>query len=303
MDIAVTGASGLIGGALTEHLRQSGHTVRRLARPGRPLADDEVRWDPSTGEVDLDGLSGVGGVVHLAGAGIGNHRWTRSYREEILRSRVDGTRAIVRAMAALDPRPSVLVSGSAVGWYGDRGDELLTEASAPGPGFLAEVAQAWEDEAQRAADHGIRVVTSRTGIVLSPKGGALGPLLLMVKAGLSGPLGSGRQFWSWVTLEDELRALEFLLTTDVSGPVNVTSPEPARQVDVVRALARAAHRPSLLPAPAFALRIALGQMADALVLGSQRALPNRLGEYGFTFTHDDLGSAADWVAKGGSTPG
>src|SRR4051812_47909584 len=147
MDIAVTGTSGLIGGALVGRLRANGHTVRRLVRPGRPLGPDQVRWDPTTGEVDLDGLAGVDGVVHLAGAGIGNHRWTERYRAEILRSRVDGTRAIVRAMGALDPRPSVLVSGSAVGWYGDRGDEVLTEASGAGSGFLAGVAQAWEDEA------------------------------------------------------------------------------------------------------------------------------------------------------------
>ena len=298
MDIAVTGTSGLIGGALVGRLRQNGHTVRRLVRPGPTLEPDQVRWDPSTGDVDLDGLAGVDGVVHLAGAGIGNHRWTERYRTEILRSRVDGTRTIVRAMGALDPRPSVLVSGSAVGWYGDRGDELLTEASAPGTGFLAGVAQAWEDEAVRATDHGIRVVTSRTGIVLTPDGGALGPLLLLVKAGLSGPLGSGRQWWSWVTLEDELRALEFLLTHEVTGPVNVTSPRPARQAEIVRALARAKHRPSVLPAPAFALRIALGPMADDLVLGSQRALPNRLGEHGFQFTYEELDDAARWVAGG-----
>jgi uncharacterized protein len=296
MDIAVSGTSGLIGGALAEHLRRSGHVVRALVRPGRPQQPGDVRWDPKSGEVELAALAGIDGVVHVAGAGVGEHRWTASYREEIMRSRVDGTRTIVRAMAALDPRPSVLVSGSAVGWYGDRGDEVLTEASSPGGGFLATVAQAWEQQARQAADHGIRVATSRTGIVLTPRGGALGPLLLFIKAGLSGPLGSGRQWWSWITLEDEVRALAYLLTSQIEGPVNVTSPQPARQAAIVRALARAMHRPSVLPAPSFALRAVLGPMANDLVLASQRALPNVLSESGFRFTHADLDDAARWVA-------
>jgi uncharacterized protein len=297
MDVAVTGSTGLIGTALVDRLRAAGHGVRRLVRPGRTPGPGEVRWDPTTGEVDLDGLAGIDAVVHLAGAGVGDHRWTQSYRAQILDSRVSGTRSIVKAMAALDPRPSVLVSASAVGWYGDRGDELLTEASGPGTGFLSEVAQAWEDEAYRARDTGIRVVTTRTGILLSRKGGALGRLLPLVKAGLSGPLGSGRQWWSWVTLEDELRALEFLLTTPVSGPVNITGPEPARQRDVVRALAHAANRPSGLPAPAFAMRLALGPMTDDVILASQRAVPAALEQSGFEFTHDDLADAAAWVLR------
>jgi uncharacterized protein (TIGR01777 family) len=295
MDVAVTGSTGLIGTALVDRLRAGGHRVRRLVRPGRPLGPGEVRWDPTTREVDLDGLAGIDGVVHLAGAGVGDHRWTKSYKAQILDSRVDGTRTVVRAMAALDPRPSVLVSASAVGWYGDRGDELLTEASAPGTGFLSEVAQAWENEAFRATHEGIRVVTTRTGILLSRKGGALGRLLPLVKAGLSGPLGSGRQWWSWVTLEDELRAIEFLLTNPVSGPVNITGPQPARQRDVVQALARAAKRPSVLSTPAFAMRIALGPMTDDMILASQRAVPATLGQNGFEFTHDDLAAAAEWV--------
>jgi uncharacterized protein len=295
MDIAVTGSTGLIGTALVERLETGGHRVRRLVRPGRTPGPDDVRWDPTTGEVDLDALSGVDAVVHLAGAGVGDHRWTQSYRAQIMDSRVNGTRTIVRAMTALDPRPSVLLSASAVGWYGDRGDELLTETSGPGTGFLAEVAQAWEQEALRAADAGIRVVTTRTGILLARKGGALGPLLPLVKAGLAGPLGSGQQWWSWVTLDDEIRAMEFLLTNPVSGPVNITGPDPARQRDVVRALAHAAKRPSGLPAPAFAMRVVLGSMTDDVILASQRVVPGVLGQHRFQFTHDDLDDAAAWV--------
>lgn len=295
MDIAVTGSTGLIGTALVDRLRAGGHGVRRLVRPGHAPGPGEVRWDPDKGDVDLDGLAGIDAVVHLAGAGVGDHRWTQSYRAQILDSRVNGTRTIVQAMAALDPRPSVLLSSSAVGWYGDRGDELLTEASGPGTGFLSEVAQAWEDEANRATDSGIRVVTTRTGILLSRKGGALGRLLPLIKAGLAGPLGSGRQWWSWVTLEDEIRAMEFLLTNPVSGPVNITGPLPARQRDVVRALAHAANRPSVLPAPAFAMRIALGPMTDDMILASQRAVPGVLEQNGFEFSHGNLDAAAAWV--------
>jgi uncharacterized protein len=297
MDVAVTGSTGLIGTALVERLQAGGHRVRRLVRPGRTPAADEVLWDPVSGEVDLDGLAGIDAVVHLAGAGIGDHRWTQSYRAQILGSRVNGTRTIVQAMAALDPKPSVLVSASAVGWYGDRGDELLTETSGPGTGFLSEVAQAWENEASRARDHGIRVVTTRTGILLSRKGGALGPLLPLVKAGLAGPLGSGRQWWSWVTLEDELRALEFVLTNPLSGPVNVTGPEPAHQRDVVHALAHAAHRPSVLAAPGFAMRVVLGSMTDDVILASQRVVASVLSQNGFQFTHQDLDTAAAWVLE------
>ncbi len=235
--------------------------------------------------------------MHLGAAGVGDHRWTDSYRAQIRQSRVDGTRTIVQAMAALDPPPSVLVSASAVGWYGDRGDEVLTETSSPGTGFLAEVAQAWEDEALRLADSGIRVVTTRSGIVLSRRGGALGRLLPLVRLGLSGPLGSGRQWWSWISLEDEIRGLELALTGDLSGPVNLVSPQPMRQAELVHSLARAAHRPSVLPGPGFAIRGVLGAMADDMVLASQRALPKRLGQAGFEFVHDDIDAAAAWLLR------
>jgi uncharacterized protein (TIGR01777 family) len=297
MDIAVTGASGLIGSTLVDRLRGSGHGVRRLVRPGKALGPGDVRWDPRSGAVDLAGLAGVDGVVHLAGAGVGDHRWTESYRKEIRQSRVDGTRTIVRAIERLDPRPSVLVSQTAVGWYGDRGDELLTESSGPGTGFLAEVAQVWEDEALNLQGSGTRVVTARTGIVMSRSGGALAPLLRAIKLGAGGPLGSGQQWWSWISLPDEIRALEFLLTSDLSGPVNLTSPQPARQSDLVTALARALHRPSFVPAPGIALRALLGPMANDMVLASQRVLPNKLDQAGFDFLHDDLDAVAAWVTS------
>ncbi len=299
MDVAVTGATGLIGTALVERLRSQGHRVRRLVRGDTSPGPDDVRWDPAAGEVDLAGLAGVHGVVHLGAAGVGDHRWSESYRRTILQTRIDGTRTIVRAMAELDPRPEVLVSASAVGWYGDRDDELLTESSEGGTGFLAEVAQAWEQEALALQDKGVRVAVIRSGIVLTRRGGALGPLLPLIRLGASGPLGSGRQWWSWISLEDEVRAIELLLTEPVSGPVNLTAPQPARQRELIQALARAAHRPSVLPAPGFALRLALGQMADEMVLASQRALPAKLDQAGFEFVHDDIDAAAAWVMRRG----
>ena len=298
MDFAVTGSTGLIGRALVDRLRLQGHQVRRLVRSGRPLEPGDVHWDPTTGDVDLGALAGVDGVVHLAGAGIGDHRWSESYRREILQSRVDGTRTVVQAMKALDPKPLVLVSASAIGWYGDRAGELLTENSAPGTGFLADVTKAWEHEAMQLESTGIRVVTTRNGIVLSRQGGALGRLLPLIRLGLAGPLGPGRQWWSWITLEDEVRALHYLLMADeVSGAVNLTAPQPVHQVDVVNALARAAHRPSFLPAPGPALRLVLGEMAQETVLASQRVLPFKLDQAGFDFVHDDIDAAASWVMR------
>jgi uncharacterized protein len=298
MDFAVTGASGLIGQALVDRLRLQGHRVRRLVRSGRPLEAGDVHWDPVAGEVDLAALAGVDGVVHLAGAGVGDHRWTRTYRETILSSRVEGTRTIVKAMSSLDPKPLVLVSASAIGWYGDRAGELLTEKSAPGTGFLADVTKAWEHEAMAIEAAGIRAVTTRSGIVLSRHGGALGRLLPLIRLGVGGPLGPGRQWWSWITLEDQVRAIQFLLLADeISGPVNLTAPQPVLQVELVNALARVAHRPSFLPTPAPALRLILGDLARETILASQRVLPFKLDQAGFDFIHDDIDAAASWVMR------
>jgi uncharacterized protein (TIGR01777 family) len=295
--IAVTGSTGLIGTEVVTVLHAAGHEVLRLVRR-RPRSADEVWWDPGAGSVDLPALAGLDGAVHLAGAGIGDHRWTAEYKKKIRDSRVLGTRTLVQAMTALDPPPRVLVSGSAVGFYGDRGEEILTETSRAGTGFLAEVVAAWEAETQPAAQAGIRVVCARTGIVLSPRGGALGRLLPLLRLGLAGPLAGGRQWWAWITLEDEARALAFLLEGDLSGPVNLTGPNPERNADVTGALGRALHRPTLLPVPRLGLKIVLGEFADD-VLSSQRVLPERLQEAGFAFHHPDLDAAVRWVTGQG----
>lgn len=295
MRIAVTGSTGLIGTALVTHLHARGHDVVRLVRRA-PRAADEVRWDPGAGEVDLSGLAGVDAAVHLAGAGVGDHRWTDDYKRTILTSRVDGTRTFATALASLDPRPRVLVSGSAVGYYGDRGDDVLTESSSGGEGFLAEVVRAWEDAAAPAVEAGVRVAFARTGLVLSPRGGALGRMLPLARLGLAGPLGDGRQWWPWITLEDEVRAIEFLLEKDLEGPVNLSAPQPVRQGELARALGRALHRPALLPAPAFGLRLVLGEFA-ADVLASQRMLPSLLLDAGFAFNQRTVDQAVDWVLR------
>ena len=293
MRIAVTGATGLIGSALVDRLETAGDDVVRLVRRP-PRASGEVRWDPTGGAVDVDGLGGVEAVVHLAGAGVGDHRWTPSYKQEIRDSRVLGTRTLVAAIKQLDPMPSVLVSGSAIGFYGSRGEELLTEESGQGSGFLAGVVRDWECEALTAQDLGVRVALARTGLVMAPSGGAFGRLLPLVRLGLGGPLGGGRQWWSWVSLADEVAALVHLVTGDLSGPVNLTSPQPQRNIDVTRALGRAVHRPTVVPAPAFALKVALGDFAED-VLASARVMPHQLLESGFTFEHETVDAAAAWV--------
>ncbi|MDQ1287956.1 MAG: family oxidoreductase [Actinomycetota bacterium] len=295
MRIAVTGSTGLIGTALVSQLHAAGHDVVRLVRRP-PRAADEISWDPSNGSVDVGQLQGVEGAVNLAGAGIGDRRWTSSYQELLVSSRVDSTRTLAEALASLDPLPRVLVSGSAVGFYGDRGDEVLTEDASPGRGFLADLTQAWEAAASPATDAGIRVVTARTGIVLSPDGGALARMLPLARLGLGGPLGSGDQWWPWITLADEVRALEFLLDQDLTGPVNLTAPQPVRNAAVAAALGTALNRPALLRAPAFALRALLGQFADDM-LASQRVLPSRLLDAGFGFGQRTIEQAASWALR------
>ena len=290
MKIAVTGASGLIGSALVPHLRGSGHDVMRLVR--RPAASvDEISWDPQSGSVDLTRLEGTDAVIHLAGAGVGDHRWTDAYKREILDSRVDGTHTIVRAMTALEKRPAVLVSASAIGWSGDTGDRPVDETAPAGTGFLADVVRAWEAAAGPAAAAGIRVVHPRTGLVVSSKGGAWARMLPLFKAGLGGKLGSGRQYWSWISLRDEIRALVFLLENEaLSGPVNLTAPTPLTNAEVTSIMGTVLHRPTLLPAPAFALKAALGEFSTE-VLGSARVIPAVLESTGFTFEDPTLESA------------
>ncbi|MGO0576362.1 TIGR01777 family oxidoreductase [Ornithinimicrobium panacihumi] len=294
--VAITGASGLIGSALTAALLGRGdqviHLVRRAPRvSGAALR--EVRWDPGS-DLEPAALAGVDAVVHLAGAGIGDKRWDSERKQELISSRLDGTGTISRAVAAR-PDPPRLLSASAVGFYGDRGEEVLTEVSSGGEGFLAQLSRDWEAATWPARRTEASVAMLRTGIVLSREGGALGRLLPLLRLGLAGKLGNGRQYWSWITLHDHVRAVLFLSDhPEITGPVNLTGPAPATQSEVVKALASQARRPSFVPAPTLALRLVLGEMAGE-ILGSQRVLPTRLTGAGFTFDHSDLESAARWV--------
>jgi uncharacterized protein (TIGR01777 family) len=294
MRIAVTGASGLIGTRLVTVLREEGHDVLRLVRR-TAAAPDEVRWAPDTGQIDTAGLEGIDGAVHLAGAGIGDRRWTAAYKREIRASRIQGTSTLATAMATLEQRPRVLVSGSAIGYYGDTGDAVVDENSPRGDGFLAKVVGEWEGSAEPARRAGIRVVHPRTGLVLSGRGGTWGRLFPLFKAGLGGRIGDGRQYWSFVSLEDEVRALVHMLTdTTLSGPVNVTAPNPVTNAEMTEAMGRALHRPTKLAVPGFALRIALGEFAGDVLTG-QRVMPRCLLDAGFTFHHptaDDALAAA-----------
>ncbi len=291
--VAVTGSSGLIGTALASHLAARGDEVIRLVRRP-PRTASEVQWDPASRQLDPAALLGVSAVVNLAGAGVGDHRWTPAYKESILTSRTDSTHTVAAAIAAADPGIR-LVNGSAVGFYGDRGEEELTEDSSAGTGFLTEVVRAWEAAAAPAVEAGASVAYARTGLVLTAHGGALAPLLRLARLGLAGPLGSGRQFWPWITLEDEVRALAHLVDSpEVTGPVNLVGPAPARQRDVASALGSALHRPAVLPAPGFALRAVVGEFAGD-ILASQRIVGVRLVDSGFAHSHRSMPDAVAWV--------
>lgn len=291
MDVLVTGSHGFIGTALLTALRSKGHTVRRLVR-GEPTGRD-VRWDLGSRTIDKAALEGIEGVVHLAGAGIGDHRWTEDHKRAVLESRTVGTTLLAEALAGLKKKPAVLVSGSAVGFYGDRGDEQLTEESSGGTGFLADVVRQWEASTAAAEQAGIRVVHARTGIVLSGDGGALKKQLLPFKLGLGGRLGSGRQYVSWITLHDEVMALLHCLTTDsLNGPVNLTSPNPVPNSEFTKALGAALHRPTVVPIPTFAVKALFGaEMTEEMLLPGQRVMPTKLEETGFTFKHPDIREA------------
>ncbi|HET6817066.1 MAG TPA: TIGR01777 family oxidoreductase [Mycobacteriales bacterium] len=292
MKVVVTGASGLIGSALVQSLRADNVDVVRLVRR-QAQAADERQWDPARRGLDAAHLEHADAVVHLAGAGIGDKRWSDDYKRSVVRSRVDGTMTIATTIAALpeSSRPKVLLSASAVGFYGETGEEAVDESSPSGQGFLADVVRQWEAAAQPAVDAGVRVVHPRSGIVLSADGGALGKVLPIFKLGLGGRLGSGKQWMSWIALADEIAALRFLLTTDIAGPVNVTAPEPVRNRDYTKAIAHALGRPAFAWVPPPALRAALGDFADEGVLVSQRVVPARLEEAGFVFTYADIDAA------------
>jgi uncharacterized protein (TIGR01777 family) len=281
----------MVGRALCETLVGQGHDVVKLVR--RPVRTGEVgaiAWDPAAGAIDAAGLEGLDGVVHLAGAGIADHRWTPSQKAAILDSRVQGTGLLARTLAGLASPPPVMLSGSAIGIYGTRDDEMLTERSPAGDGFLADVVEQWEAASQPAAEAGIRTVNLRTGIVLSRRGGALKKQLLPFKLGLGGRVGSGRQWMSWITIDDEIAAIVHLLGADgVSGPVNLTAPQPVTQIDFARTLGRVLHRPTVLPTPVFLVKAALGaDLVDELLLASQRVSSTELIDSGFVFAHPDL---------------
>lgn len=283
--IAITGASGMIGSALVGHLKAEGHTVQRLVR--RPVVSaDEVLWNPNSGEVDLAALEGVDAVIHLAGANVGDKRWTKAYRAEILNSRLLGTNTIATAVSKL--KPSVFISSSAIGWYGETGNRAVTEIDRPGDDFLAAVCKEWESAADLAT--GVRTAKIRTGLVLEPTSGALGKMLPLFRLGIGGKLGSGKQWWSWITLHDQIKAISFLLEKDLEGPINLTSPNPATNQEFTAALARALKRPALFPVPGFALKVVLGGFASE-ILGSKRVVPQKLIDAGFTFDFPHLAPA------------
>lgn len=290
--VAVTGSTGLIGTALVRALRDDGHLVLRLVRTRPVPGADEVYWSPSLGEVDAAGLEGADAVVHLAGENVGTPPWTEERKRRILDSRVQGTSLLARTLAGLAAKPRVLVSASATGYYGDRGDEVLDESAPSGEGFLAEVCRTWEAAADPAREAGIRVVHPRIGVVLSGGGGALEKMLAPFRLGVGGKMGSGRQWMSWVALHDVVEAIRFAVGADgLSGPANVTSPVPVTNEEFTRTLGRVLGRPTLFGVPKFALRLALGQMADEALLASQRAVPRKLREAGFTFRYPDLEGA------------
>ena len=290
MKIAVTGASGLIGTPLVEALRADGHDVVRLVR-GAADAPDARPWDPARKQLDPAHLADRDAVVHLAGAGVADHRWTRSYQKTILDSRVDGTTAVAQAMAAAQG-PRVLLSSSAIGWYGDTGDRVTDETGPTGEGFLADVCRQWEAATAPAERAGVRVAHLRTGIVLSGRGGALKKQALAARAFAGAPLGTGRQWTSWISLDDEVGAIRHLLTADVSGPVNLVGPAPVTNRDFTRTLNRVVHRPTFpVPVPAVVLRTLLGPFADETVLIGQRLLPAVLERSGFRFAHPELEQA------------
>ena len=295
MRVVVTGSSGLIGQALVAVLVADGHEVTRLVR--RRPASGEAEWNPDSGTIDAGALEGAAAVVHLAGAGIGDRRWSRARRAEVVASRVQSTTLIARTVADLARPPAVLVSASAIGFCGDRGDELLTEDSGPGGGFLAGLCTEWEAAATPAEHAGVRVVRLRSGLVLARRGGALGRTLPLFRVGLGGVLGDGRQWWSWISLDDEVRAIAFALThAELAGAVNACAPHPVTNREFTRALGRQLHRPTVARVPSFALRAALGRdLADELPLASQRVAPERLLAAGYPFVHPELAGALEAV--------
>jgi len=300
--VAITGATGLVGGAIGAFLTTGGHTVLPVTRSPRGAGD--VGWDPAAGRIDAAALEGCDAVVHLAGESLFALRWSEAKKRAIRESRVAGTRLLAETLARLERPPRVLVSASAIGIYGDRGDETLDEESAPGEGFLAEVCRAWEEAADPARAAGIRVATLRLGVVLSAQGGALATMLPPFRLGLGGRLGEGRQWFPWVALEDVVGAAHHAIHGTLEGPVNVTSPQPVTNADYTRTLGRVLRRPTVLPVPAAALRGLLGEMAEEMLLASTRVAPRRLAAAGFPFLYPELDAALAFeLGRGAAPPG
>ncbi|MHA5048449.1 TIGR01777 family oxidoreductase [Streptomyces sp. SD15] len=288
--MAIAGASGLIGSALARSLTADGHEVVRLVRRA-PRAKNEVRWDPEAHRIDTAGLSGCVAVVNLAGAGVASRRWTEAYKRKIRDSRVLGTATLAEAVASLDEPPRVFVNGSAIGFYGETGERAVDESAPPGDGFLPSLCVEWEEAAAAAQEAGVRTVFPRTGLVVAREGGAWGKLFPLFKAGLGGRMGDGRQYWSFISLHDEVAAIRHLIDTEsLSGPVNLTAPGPLTNREITEAMGRVLHRPTVFTAPTPLLRLALGDMSGD-ILGSQRVLPARLLDSGFTFAFPSIDEA------------
>ncbi|MCG3173200.1 MAG: Epimerase family protein [Myxococcota bacterium] len=300
MRIAVSGASGLIGAAVVEDLRQAGHDVRTLRRANKGTRfTDAVAWSPEESSVDIEALNGVEAVIHLAGHGVAEGSMDAAHKKKIRDSRVLGTRTLISAMKQLHPPPRVFISASASGYYGDRGDNILTEASGPGEGFLSEMVREWEAESSKYDAPGTRTAILRFSIVMDPAGGALERMITPFKLGVGGKLGNGQQWWSWITLDDAVRVIRFALEDErAKGVINATSPNPARNSEIAAALGKILKRPAVMTVPRFVLRFGLGrEMADTLLLASQRILPAKLNEWGFVFQHDTIGKCMARMAE------
>lgn len=294
LNVAISGASGLVGTELSALLTSVGHSVVPMTRKSSGSSQNAIVWDLVHGVANPQQLESVDAIVHLAGENIAAGRWTVALKERIRKSRVEGTRAVVQSLAGLQIRPKTLVCASAIGFYGDRGDEILTESSPAGSGFLADVCSAWESEAMAAANLDMRVVCLRIGVVLSPKGGALAKMLLPFKLGAGGVIGSGKQYWSWIGLNDLVRAIAFCVENEnIRGPVNAVSPQALNNYDFTKTVGKVLHRPTIVPLPAFVAKIVLGEMAEALLLSSAHVVPEKLQAHGFQFAQPDLKSCLE----------
>lgn len=297
MRILISGASGLIGSELVPYLRQQGHEVKRLVRTHQKAAEDEIPWDPEAEKIDVSALEGFDAVVNLAGYNIFSGRWTESRKDKIRRSRITSTRTLANALSSLENPPEVFINASAMGYYGDRGEAEVTEDAPSGSNFLASVCREWEAATIAAKQRGIRVVYLRTGLVLTPKGGALGKMLPLFKLGLGGTLGSGEQYISWVTLEDYLRIISYVLTRkEIRGPVNISTPNPVTNAEFTKTLGRVLHRPTVFAVPTSIIRFVAGELGEIFLTGV-RMQPERLEESGFQFDHPQLEEALHSLLK------